>query len=102
MILITPSTMEDLRDYFAELPDYGRLFIEGESPMDVAVYKIEKDENRVSIWVRIPSGVRTVTKIQIIKKDGEVMLERNAPITKPEPRNVYTRFEFELEEVPAP
>ncbi len=101
MILITPSTMEDLRDYFAELPDYGRLFIAGENPMDVAIYKIEKEDNRISIWVRVPSGVRTVTKIQIIKKDGEVMLERNAPITKPESRNVYTRFEFEIEEVPA-
>jgi len=101
MILITPSTMEDLRDYFAELPDYGRLFISGEIPMDVAIYKIEKEENQISIWVRVPSGVRTVNKIQIIKKDGEVMLERNAPITKPESRNLYTRFEFEIEEVPA-
>lgn len=101
MILIQPNTMDEIQQFFADMPDFARLHIQGEGALDVAIYKIERSGNLVSIWTRIPTGVQTVTKIQIIHKNGSVMLERNAPLTKPESRNVYTRFEFEITEVPA-
>ena len=101
MILITPNTIDEIQEFFASRPDIARLHVQGEGTIDVAVYKVERNANMVYVWARIPTGVKTVTKVQIINKSGEVMLERNAPITKPESRNVYTRFEIEIVEVAA-
>ena len=101
MILITPNTMDEIQEFFASRPDFARLHVQGEGTLDVAIYKVERNGNMVYIWTRIPTGIWTVTKVQIINKDGGVMLERNAPIMKPESRNVYTRFEFEIVEVAA-
>lgn len=101
MILITPSTMDEIQQFFSDMPDFARLHVQGEGTIDVPIYKVERNANMVFIWARIPTGIRTLTKVQVMHKNGTVMLERNAPITKPSSRNVYTRFEFVIEEVTA-
>lgn len=98
MRFITLAGLNDIANYFKSRIDHAR-YVVGDVSIDIPVTNVTVDGRDVAVWIDIPLAVTNIDKLQIINVDGEVIIERDAPLTKPPNRGLTVRFPFVVREV---